>query len=73
MKRRKNMETDWAAMHEMQARLLQSGFLLERVRDWLALQDLFSKQLDETEVIFRPEREAYLKTLQERLQRVSAK
>lgn len=67
------METDWAAMHEMQARLLQSGFLLERVGDWLALQDLFSKQLDETEVIFRPEREAYLKTLQERLQRVSAK
>jgi hypothetical protein len=43
----------------------------ESVCQFLILCETFAPQLEETEELFRPEREAYLAELQERLQRIA--
>lgn len=65
-------QPDWEGMRTLQSSLSEERSLQQRVQDWLELQDLFHKQLQDTENIFRSEREAHLKELQERLQKVGA-
>ena len=61
----------WDAVEAKDTRLLRGMTVQESVRQWLALQRAFESQLQETEALFRPERQAALAELQARLRRLA--
>ncbi|MBI4770679.1 MAG: hypothetical protein HY784_09815 [Chloroflexi bacterium] len=61
----------WEAVEAVETRLLREMTLREGLRDQIALQAEFEPQLQETEALFRPDREAMLIELQQRLFRFS--
>ena len=54
----------WDAVEAEETRLLQSMTVQESVHQWLALQRTFEPQLQQTAVLFAPERQAALAQLQ---------
>ena len=67
----KTLREGWDKVQAEEAALSKSMTVYESVRQYLILYNTFAPQLQETEPIFRPEREAYLAELQQRLQRVA--
>ena len=61
----------WPEIQELETRLPQSLTIQESVQQWLALQQAFEPQLQETAALFAAERRAALAVLQSRLQRLS--
>ncbi len=60
----------WDAFEEEETRLLRRVTIQESFRQWLALQQTFEAQLEQTAVLFGPERWAGLVELQARLRRL---
>jgi hypothetical protein len=54
-----------------ETRLLQNMTIRESIRQWLALQLAFEPQLQQTAVLFAPERQAALAQLQLALRRLA--
>jgi hypothetical protein len=71
MRELKTLREDWDKVQTEEAALPKRMTVYESVHQYLILYDVFSPQLQETEPIFRPEREAYLAELQQRLHRVA--
>jgi hypothetical protein len=67
----KTLRESWDKVQAEEAALSKSLPVYESVRQYLILYNTFALQLQQTEPIFRPEREAYLAELQQRLQRVA--
>ena len=67
----KTLREGWDKVQAEEAALSKNMTVYESVRQYLILYNTFASQLQETEPIFRPEREAYLAELQQRLQRVA--
>jgi hypothetical protein len=59
------------AVEAEETRLLQSMTVQESVHQWLALQRAFEPQLQQTAVLFAPDRQAALAQLQRRLHRLA--
>ena len=67
----RTLREGWDKIQAEEAALSERMTVYESVRQYLILYNTFAPQLQETEPIFRPEREAYLAELQQRLQRVA--
>ena len=65
------LRQDRDAFEAEETRLLQSMTIQESVRQWLALQRAFEPQLQQTAVLFAPERQAALVQLQLRIRRLA--
>ncbi|GAB4533979.1 MAG: hypothetical protein Kow0063_16640 [Anaerolineae bacterium] len=61
------VRTRWQAIEAEERRLLAGMTIQDSLRQWLALQQAFEPQLQETEALFRAGRLAYLEELQRRL------
>jgi hypothetical protein len=61
----------WQAVEAEERRMLVQTTVQNSLRQWLALQQAFESQLQETEGLFRAERLAYLEELQRRLARLN--
>jgi len=61
----------WQAIEAEERHLLVQTTVQDSLRQWLALQQAFESQLQETEEIFRADRLAYLEELQCRLARLN--
>jgi len=64
------VRTRWQAIEDEKRRLFARMTIPDSLRQWLALQEAFEPQLQETEALFRAERLAYLEELQRRLARL---
>lgn len=65
-------QPDWEGMHALQESLPEESSLWGPVQEWLELQNLFHKHLEETEKVFRPQRGDYLQELQNRLRKIGS-
>ncbi|NIN94550.1 MAG: hypothetical protein GTN93_05915 [Anaerolineae bacterium] len=61
----------WQAVEAEERRMLIETTVQNSLRQWLALQQAFESQLQETEGLFRADRLAYLEELQRRLARLN--
>jgi hypothetical protein len=62
------LRDQWQAMEAQEVLLQRRMSVQESIRSLLALQRAFEQQLQQTESLFRAERQAYLQNLQARLQ-----
>lgn len=60
----------WDEVARQEDRLAQELTIEQSVRIFLSLQDALAPIMDETEALFRSEREAYIAELQARLRRL---
>ena len=67
MRELRTLREGWDTLEADETRLLRQLTVHESVRQWLALQRAFEPQLQETEALFGPERQAALAQLQSRL------
>ena len=67
----KILREQWHDIQKEEAKLPTELTVQESVRQFFELYQIFTSQLAETEAIFRPERQAHLTELQERLQRIA--
>lgn len=65
------MRLGWEEVKAEETRLLRQMTVQEGVSQLLALHRIFEPQFQQTEALFRPEREAYLMELQQRLRRLA--
>lgn len=71
MRELKSLRGGGDAFEEIETRLLQELSIQESVRQWLALQRAFARQLEETADLFEEDRRAALAELQSRLRRLA--
>lgn len=65
------MRMGWEEIEAEEARLLRQMTVQEGIGQLLALHRIFEPQFQQTEALFRPEREAHLRELQRRLRRLA--
>lgn len=65
------LRQDRDAFEADETRLLQNMTIHESARQWMALQQAFEPQLQQTAALFAPERQAALAELQLRLRRLA--
>jgi hypothetical protein len=61
----------WETVEAEETRLLRGMTIQDSIRQWLRLQRTFEAQLQQTSMIFGPERQAALAQLQVRLRRLA--
>ncbi len=71
MRELSTLRQGWDAMEAEETRLLRSMTVQESMRQWLALQQAFEGQLQETAPLFSQERREALAELQLRLLRLA--
>ena len=67
----KSLRESWADIYKEEVKHSPRLTIDESVKQFFSLYQIFSPQLEETEVIFGPERRAHLIELQQRLQRIA--
>lgn len=62
---------EWEEVERAEARLFRAMTAQESFRQWLQLQQVFERQLQDTSALFGPERQSALAELQARLRRLA--
>jgi hypothetical protein len=67
----KTLRQGWAEKEAEEAKLSSDLTIQERAKQFFALYQTFSTQLEETQALFGPERRVHLAKLQQRLQQLA--